>query len=335
MAPVTYRAFGLALRADRAIGGLPQAGDAPHPSAELRVWFEKRPPIADLSSDTGRLWYVSPYLDNDGHPLVSGWELDDGRYLVFRYTDGAEFTFDRQGHNIWVRWSDPLTFDDAVSYLLGPMMGLALRLRGVVCLHASAVSIDDGIIALIGQEGAGKSTTATAFAEHGYRVASDDVVPLFESAAGGWHAHPAYPRLRLWPSSVDLLANMSARFPRLPDDWGIRRYYVDFDQHAYSFETRSLPLTAIYLLDRRTDDPRGPIVDAVSAQERLMTLVANTFAARALDPAMRAREFADLARLVEHVPVRRVKAHVDPARLPALCNAIVHDVQQLVAQHAS
>ena len=334
MAPVTYRAFGLALVADRAIGGLPQAGDAPHPGSELRVWFDADPPIADRASTNGQLWYVSPYLDNADLPLLSGWELEGGRYLVFRYTDGAEFTFDRQGHNIWVKWTAPLTFDDAVSYLLGPMVGLALRLRGVVCLHASAISVDGGIVAIMGQEGAGKSTTATALAERGYPVVSDDLVPLYEDASGDWRAHPAYPRLRLWPSSVDMLATLTSRFPRLPDQWGTRRYYVDFDRHAYEFETRSLPLTAMYLLDRRTDDPRAPIVDSVAPAETLMTLVANTFGARALDPAMRAREFADVSRLADRVPLRRVSPHSDPARLPNLCDAILEDVQRRALQPA-
>src|SRR5439155_13429214 len=133
----------------------------------------------------------------------------------------------------------------------------------------------------IGREGAGKSTTAAAFAERGYPVLSDDIVPLTE-IGGTWHAHPAYPRLRLWPASVDLLADLSPAFPRLPADWGAHRYHVDFARHGYDFAQAPLPLGAIYLLGDRADDSLAPCIDALSPREALMTLVSNTFAARIL-----------------------------------------------------
>jgi hypothetical protein len=330
MAPFAYRAFGLTLVANREIGGLPERDRVSPPASELRVWFGERPPRVDDSPSSPVPWYVSPYRDAAGDPLLTGWEVGGGAYLQFRYTDGAVFTFDRGGDAIWVEWREPLTFDDAVSYLLGPMMGLALRFRGVLCLHASAVAIDDHIVAIMGQEGAGKSTTATAFAELGYPIVSDDLVPLFERD-DRWFAHPAYPRLRLWPSSVELMAHVSDRFPQLPADWGVRRYYVDFERHAYRFASRAMPLGAVYLLDRRVDDPDAPLIDAVPPQDTMMTLVANTFAARALDATMRAREFAQVGRLVDRVPVRRVRPHSDPARLPRLCEAIADDLQRVTA----
>ena len=42
-------------------------------------------------------------------------------------------------------------------------MGFVMLLRGIVCLHASAIAIDDEAIALLGPAGSGKSTTAAAF----------------------------------------------------------------------------------------------------------------------------------------------------------------------------
>jgi len=90
-----------------------------------------------------------------------------------------------------------LTTEDAATYLLGPVLGLLLRLRGVTCLHASAVALADRAIAFVGSEGAGKSTTAALLARKGLAIISDDVVALVERDAL-FTFIPAYPYLSLW-----------------------------------------------------------------------------------------------------------------------------------------
>jgi hypothetical protein len=321
-----YRVFGLVLAANRAIPGLPPVQET---TPDVRVTFGEASPATPEPRPMGTPWYVSPYTDDVGDPLVTVWRLTDAGGLRFRFHDGTEFVVDGSGRDIQATWPAPLTFADAVSYFLGPMMGVLLRLRGALSLHASAIAIDGIVVALMGREGAGKSTTAAAFAERGCAIVSDDVLPLFEDGHT-WHAQPSYPRLRLWPSSVALLADLTPTFPRLPDDWGDRRYHVDFDRHGYQFASQPLPLGAIYLLDARTADPRAPIIDPIGSSEALMTLVANTFAARILDKTMRAREFEQIARLVARVPIRRVQAHENPAAMPRLCDAILSDVDAQV-----
>src|SRR4029077_52896 len=91
-----------------------------------------------------------------------------------------EFAIDAGGKRIEVRWADSTTLENARSYLLGPVLGFLLRLRGVTCLHASAVAVDDFAVAIAGPPGSGKCTTAAAFARRGHAVLSDDVVPLLE-----------------------------------------------------------------------------------------------------------------------------------------------------------
>ena len=74
---------------------------------------------------------------------------------------------DRHGTKLWASWPSHSSVEEAATYLLGPVLGLLLRFRGVTCLHASAVAIGDSVIAFVGAEGAGKSTTAAAFARPG------------------------------------------------------------------------------------------------------------------------------------------------------------------------
>lgn len=67
----------------------------------------------------------------------------------------------------------------------------------------------------------------------------------------------------------------------------------------------------------------------VGLRTGLMDLIANTYAHGVLDAAMRAREFELLGRLAERVILRRVRAHQDAARLPALCAALLDDLAAL------
>src|SRR5262249_11300592 len=146
--------------------------------------------------------------------------------------DGMQFILDRSGSEIWATWPDPMCAEDAVSYLLGPVFGLVLRLRGFFTLHASVVCIGDVAIAVAGSPGAGKSTTAAALAHHGCPVLSDDIAALRE-LDGDILVQPAYPQLNLWPSSVEALYGAKDRLPPIAPNWDKR--YLDLRTNGYRF----------------------------------------------------------------------------------------------------
>jgi hypothetical protein len=116
-----------------------------------------------------------------------------------------------------------------------------LRLRGIFVLHASAVAIGDRALALAGQPGAGKSTTAAAFALLGYPVLSEDVVPVFEQG-DILVVHAGYPHIRLWPDSVKLLLGSSDALPRIIPSWDKCR--LDLTQNGFRLQIEPLPLSA-------------------------------------------------------------------------------------------
>jgi hypothetical protein len=187
------------------------------------------------------------------------------------------------------------------------------------------VAFDNRSVAFVGQTGAGKSTTAAAFARQGYGAISDDIVALVERE-GVLHVMPAYPHLCLWPESVRMLYDSPEALPRLLPDWDKRR--LALGEEGARFESRCLPLGAIYVLNERRQSP-APYVEAIRPQSALLALVADTYANKILDRELRAREFAVLGRLVTAVPVRRVYPHEDPTRLEELCKVIREDLHSL------
>jgi hypothetical protein len=321
----THIVFGLTVHCNLPIPGLSPLHSSSGP-ADVELHLGVSPSSrTEFRADSEELTYTSSYTDETGNPALQIWKTTDGSFLRLAYYDGVQFWLEREGKSAWAVWPAASTVEDTAAYLLGPVLGLLLRLRGVTCLHASAVSIDNRCVAFVGEEGAGKSTTAAAFAREGRAVISDDVVALVEGREG-FLVMPAYPHLCLWPDSVEMLYGSAEALPRFSTGWEKRR--LALGDRGMLFENRSLPLGAIYLLGKRHPGP-APLAEGVRPQAGLLALVADTFANKILDRDMRAREFAVLGRLVTTVPIRRIHPSSDASRLEELCGVICDDFASL------
>lgn len=325
---MNYSAYGL-----RIYSNLPVPGLAPpllSRATDIRVWLQTTPCEPNgIPSSISEAWYISHNSDEFGQPTFRVWRTKSGSHFRMLYCDGAEFIIDRSGSEVWATWPDTLTLEDTATYLLGPVFGFLLRLRGVTCLHASAIAIDEKVLVLLGPAGAGKSTTAAALARLGCPVLSEDVAALCDQG-GAYLVQPGYPLIRLWPDSVQVLYGASDALPLLTPNWDKR--YLDLTKNGCRFQPEPLPLAAIYFLGERCDEPLAPFVGALPAREGLMMLVANTYTNYLLDQTMRAREFDVIGRLAPQVPLRRITPHADPARLPELCQTIIDDFRRLTAK---
>jgi hypothetical protein len=327
--PVLHRAFGLRLRLDRPLPGLPALeGSA---EADVRVWLGRMPPwLRGVPEATCPPWYVSPFRDGQGTPLLRGWKLRGETYCWLGFSDGVQFVVDRRGTEIWCRWPRNLTREDAASHLLGMVLGFVLRLRGTLCLHASAVAAGGRAIALLGPECAGKSTLAAALAGRGHPVVTDDLVALLEREETVL-VQPGFPWLRLRPPPPEGLRDACGASPRLTATRDGLYLDLDLTQEGYRFQNQALPLGAIYLLAERRDEPAAPWIEPVAGGAALVALLAHTWATRMLDAERRAWEFAQLARLGARVPLRRVHPHTDPRHFPRLCDLVLGDYLRLLS----
>ncbi len=329
----TYAVFGLLLRCNLSIPELttvrPGQNDSPFESLNERTVAIQlgTSPYSSGAIPTSReeLSYDSPYKDAAGNSALRIWKTESSRYLRLAYFDGTQFWLDREGTEVWATWPSNLALEDTATYLLGPVLGILLRLRGVTCLHASAVAFGEKAVAFVGSEGAGKSTTAAALARRGHAILSDDVVALAERD-GSFFIHPAYPYLCLWPESVESLYGSRDALPQFSANYEKR--CLSLGKQELRFAEHALPLAAIYILGERRGDP-APLVEELTPQRAFLALVANTFATNTLDRSMRAREFETLARLAPSVPIRALHAHHDAAHLPDLCDLLAKEAQKL------
>jgi hypothetical protein len=250
------------------------------------------------------------------------WSISGGACIHVHYRDGTQFFIDTRTSAIWAEWQPPLTSADMAIYLLGPILGFLLAVRGLTVLHASVVCVDDRAIAFFGPHGSGKSTTAAAFALRGFPILTEDVAALVERDSS-IVVYPGYPSIRLWSDSVEFFFPAADALPLLAAGWDKRHLPLGGADRPFVSEPREL--SAIYYLGERENDTSAPRVERLPQGEGLLTLVANTHASLLLDERMRAQEFKVLSRVAATVPLRKLTMHSDPAHLGALCDLVVED----------
>lgn len=314
MAAFFFRAFGLTLTCDVAIPGLiPSAPGVP----DVRIHIGEFPAGTDPAGQAGpELWSTGG--DPDHEPdAVAIRSAENGADLLLAYGDGMRFLVRRSGDEVWALGLRGMSLEATATYLLGPVFGLVLRLRGVTCIHASVVAVEaapgPAAIAIIGPAGAGKSTIAAAFALRGHRVISDDIAVLVREA-GHWAIESATPSIRLWDDSVTLLFGNSAALPLMAPGWEKRQLDLRSIRGAFATEGRLLFIAA-YVLDNGERLAGGTAVQRLTPRDALMALVPNTYANVLLDRAMRTAEFHALASVVSTVPVWRIHAPTNATEL--------------------
>ncbi|MBW3571909.1 MAG: serine/threonine protein kinase [Gemmatimonadetes bacterium] len=317
-APARHRLYGLLVESDRALPGIAPVDEEGAP--ELRIWMGRVPAEVFPPGAAEEPWYVSPRLTAADEPTVVVHRTAGGAFRL-RYGDGCEYHVDAAAARVACTWPAHFTAEDAATYLLGPVFGLVLRLRGIPALHASAVAIDGMAVALVGPAGAGKSTTAAALAARGHALLADDVLGL-RAAAEGVAVQPAYPHLRLWPDVVPALYGPGTELPPLTPNWEKRGVRLD-----HAFHPHPLPLAAVYLLCARQAGPDAPRLEPMGPMEAVLALVPHAYVGWFPDRAAQARELEALGRVARTVPAAWAIPGADPARLGELCAMIEADVR--------
>ncbi|MDJ1180896.1 hypothetical protein PJF56_18710 [Roseofilum sp. BLCC_M91] len=269
--------------------------------------------------------YESDERDEQGKPCLQVYKAQETGYFQLSYTDGSQFFINPDGTQVWTTCPDHLSIEDTATYLLGPVLGFVLRLRGITCLHASAIAVGQEAIAFVGDSGAGKSTTAAAFAKLGYPILSDDIVALVPQD-NHFFIQPAYPRIRLWSSSVKILFESPDALPRLvPTNPTWDKRYLHLNGREYHFQNQPLPLTQIYFLSPRDPQIESPYLQKISPASSLIKLIKHTYANVLLDSKMRANEFSLLSQLVRAVSCSEIVPSSNPKQIQKLCEVILNN----------
>lgn len=310
----TYQAYGLNIQSDILIDGLTPAR------------LKQEPDIAILK--TGLPAEALSRVDRESvrdkqqpEDTRESWTACNAKYFCLRFEQGPGFAINSTGSIIWVDWPSTVSAREISLYLAG-ILGYVLRLRGVICLHASSIIIENQAIAITGHSGAGKSTMAAALAKMGYQAFSDDILPL-DIGPQNTMAHSGYTRLRLWPDASESLVKEGG-LPQLLPDW--EKQYLDLKKGGM-FHEETVSLKAIYILGDRVS-PELARIDPLAGAESVMALVGNTYRGELLTANLRSEEFRQIEHIVDQVPIRKLYSPKTLEALPTFCKTICQDFIQ-------
>lgn len=262
---------------------------------------------------TGTMRAQSIAEEPNGVPILRLFAIESNRFRMV-YSDGVTFFVDHESSQIWVSYPARHTAEYASPYLLGTVLGLYLRLKGKLCLHATTVEIEGRAFAFCGAPGAGKSTLAVAAALSGLRVLADDVTCLDDRDDGFW-VRPAFAKAKLRRPALELLGLSSGEAPVIAEGWD--RHYFSLDVSGY--ETGPSRLAGIYLLARRQPLEEAAAIHPLTGYSALSNLLAHASLSRLLPPNARPEEFGLIGKLVRAVPTMELTINSDGRRLFEAC----------------
>jgi hypothetical protein len=246
--------------------------------------------------------------------------------LYIRWPNLFEFLLSPDGRRITYNPLPQASSAAFETYLLGQVLSYSLLKLGYEILHATAVVVDGGALAFLGDCGYGKSCLAAAFLHAGYRVLSDDLLVLHETP-GGFLIPPGLPRIKLFPETAE-------RFLPFPINGGTmnpmteKRIIRIPESHS---QREPALLYALYKLPYPAARQRPSKVRIRSLPEKsaFKELLASTFNARIVETPRLKRQFECTSRLLTTVPLRRLSYPRGLDYLPQVRDAILADFRRL------
>jgi hypothetical protein len=311
-----YSVFGLAVTSNLALPGLhPPAGQG----SPLRIDAVRAQDFAAPESP--------PHCASG---FEAHWHVEDGRWLS-RYGEGSgtplwAMEAHSGGAQLDVRWSEPGQLHDIPAVVQGAGFAMALHLRGAFILHASVVAVAGRAILVIGDSGAGKSSTAAALVRGGCPLVSDDMAVL-DVVGEGMAVRRGPLRMRVYEDSARA-AGWTGTLPKL------FRHPI-FEDKRYIDVTNTLQsetagVCAIFVLEPRDRSAARLSVEPLSPRAALGPLLRNIYRAPFLDGARGKIAAERCAWIAGSIPVVTVHRLDSLDALPDIAAAITQYASALV-----
>lgn len=264
-------------------------------------------------------------------PLIESVNLEpvdvDLQRVAYRitYWGGVQFVVFDAGAQIRVSYPATSNFDDVEATLAGPVLGFAMRLRGIFCVHASVVAIDGHALALVAPSGGGKSTTAAALAARGHSIISDDVLAL-RIEHDTVVAQPGFPWLRLCNDAIEALQQQGSG---LVTNQRGDKLSARLPQPGYRCTLDPLPLAAIYTMNSIAEEESiTPIPGSVA----LVGLLGHTYPDLfyRLHRTHRVNELVQAKKVLQRVAARGLNYPGRLDRLAKLCEMLEQDMRDQI-----
>jgi len=271
-----YSLCGWQLRSDRPLPFL-AALDAAAPDADINVVHAAIPAIDQPEV------FISPFVTvyANGQTVV---RIGDSLSLLAS-----------EGRDIVVDAAPRTSAEEVMTFLLGPALGLICHQKRVLPLHGATIRVGERTVTLVGNSGAGKSTTATALMKRGHRLLCDDISVIHANDAT---VQPSYPGVKLWQDAADTFSIATDSLSRTRTD--LQKFHYPAEE---SFDHRAATLNAIVILEPVPNNATAELTrhNKLAALAQLGPFIYRRKLAKLLGAEQAC--FSQLGKLVSQVPV--------------------------------
>jgi hypothetical protein len=256
------------------------------------------PPRWDLSSGEIEVW-----RDNGGRVCAYG-QIADGQPWM-RVTGIGDFRLDPSGSSVAVP-DEGVSRAEVIDTYYRAVLPMALQLAGREVLHASAVVLPQGVLALCARSETGKSTLAYGMSRRGHQLYADDAV--------AFDAQGPYPMVTRVPFALRLRQASAAHFGERSRDL-VR---VEVPRTGMAEEER--PLAALCIVERLRDDQpenadgtagcsseRPAVVERLSPADSFAAVLPHAYSFSLRDSERKRRMMRHYLTLVRRIPVLRLR----------------------------
>ena len=253
---------------------------------------------------------------------VSAQFFRSGEGYLLRFPELADFSISDDALAVACQPAPGVSRDACQHLYLNQVLPLVLSKQGKLVFHASAVQIDGGAVAILGESGRGKSTLAASFAASGSPFLTDDGL-VVEPSGKGFRILPSHPSIRLWQDSQEALIGPEGKAAP-PLAYTAKARLLAGPGLAFCAQAR--PLRRAFFLGE--GNASVATFEPLSAAQALMEWVKHSFL---LDPKARpalASHFDSVAALAGRVRCFRLDYPRRFEELPRLRQEILRQIQE-------
>jgi hypothetical protein len=206
---------------------------------------------------------VPECLEGDG-PGGVAWQLRGSRILL-KMPNGLRYLVE-DGRRILYQRDARHAHNDVALFLLGSAWSALCYQRGLIALHASAITGPGGVYALAGSSGAGKSILAAALAARGRGFFADDVLVVDPAPGDGARCFGGHQALKLWSDSIALAGAERGEPVRSVE--GFPKFFAAPRRESEKLSGRLASLIVLHE-DKRAEAPRVEALTGVDAVRQL------------------------------------------------------------------
>ncbi|MEP0203753.1 MAG: hypothetical protein ABJ084_05755 [Halioglobus sp.] len=266
-------------------------------------------------------------------PLLSfhKWTMPDGSLwmeffrspagYILRFSGLADFEVSLDGTSVFGYPSPGVEEATSEHLYLNQVLPLAMSKMGTLVFHASAVAINGGAVAFLGESGRGKSTLAASFATNGYSFLTDDGLVL-NVEENGYSVSPSHPSIRLWEDSRQALVPAEAMVGPKVSFTNKVKFLADKN---IVFCREKCPLTRVYFLGNSSSST--PTIRPMAPTEARIELVRHSFLLDVKDKSLLADQFNLMSRHAHD----RIFYRLDFPK----CYKSLPEVRQVIIDHAA